>query len=190
MQSVGQKGAVPQHPEGNLKEFGIKVITASGCSGTASSKWHRANTVTGQYEHAYLGMVPKQQSRNYSANAAISNPHWNLFFCCSSAHLSWRHHVAVEDLHLRVPRWSIWKLQCVQNFSAYTSPPKSKMQNAVYYKIYLLRLIIYDTYTCNMFPSVRSSIGGLLGNIIQHLWNCRFLPCTMTVCRFPKLTNL
>lgn len=111
------------------------------------------------------------------------------FFLLQLCPLSWRH-VAVEDLHLRVPSWSIWKLRCVQNFSAYMSPPKSKMQNVVYYKINILRLIIYDTYTCNMFPSVRSSIGGLLGKIIQHLWNSRFLPCTMTVCWFPKLTNL
>lgn len=32
-----------------------------------------------------VGVVPRQQSRNYGANTDIRNLHWNLF-CCSSAH--------------------------------------------------------------------------------------------------------
>lgn len=92
-------------------------------------------------------VLPRQQSRNYGVDTDIRNSHWNVL-CCSPPH-------GVADI----------VLQCVQNYPAHASPPKCKMENAVYFQRYLLGLIRYDTYICNMFPSVRSSIDGL-GNSI------------------------
>lgn len=113
-----------------------------------SSLWvQMANPSAGQCGCACLWMILRQQSRNYGADSDIRNSHRNVL-CCSSPH-----------------RVAGITLQWVQNYSAYASPPKCKMENAMYYQRYLLGLIIYDTSICNMFPSVRSSIDGL-GNSI------------------------
>lgn len=107
----------------------------------------KANPSAGQGGCACVWMIPRQQSRTHGADSDIRNSHWD-FLCCRSLH-------GVADV----------LLQCVQNYSACASPPKCEMENAMCYQRYILGLIRYDTYICNMFPSVRSSRDGL-GNSI------------------------
>lgn len=111
------------------------------CSGAASTKGENGKPFS------WAPDGPKTAEQKFAVGTDIRNSHWNVL-CCSPPH-------RVADM----------VLQCVQNYSAHASPPKCKMENAVYYQRYLLGLIRYDTYICNMFPSVRSSVDGL-GNSI------------------------